>query len=168
MAEIRIERRWQKLTLPRLGSSVRITSPRSSFLPGNQKSASRGSPRLFGFWGSTKLADSEPFILESPHIPCWREGGSRGMASLYLVIGSQGSARELKPAHPIVQCRFVPNKHADRQPFFLKEHGCSLCAADSSGGRYYCASFGLSTSFSTSRRSSEGIVCPATTRERSV
>ena len=37
---------------------------------------------FFIFWGSTKLADSGPFILESPHIPCWREGGSRGMASL--------------------------------------------------------------------------------------
>lgn len=64
-----------EIDVSKVGASVRIASSAPV-------SKSRGSPRLFGFLGSTKLADSGPFILESPHIPCWREGGSRGMASL--------------------------------------------------------------------------------------
>lgn len=102
-----------EIDVSKVGASVRIASPAAV-------SKSRRSPRLFHFLGSTKLADSGPFILESPHIPCWREAAREEWLRSYLGIGSQGSASELKPAHPIVQCRFVTNKHADRQPSFLK------------------------------------------------
>lgn len=119
-----------EIDVSKVGASVRIASRAPV-------SKSRGSPRLFGFLGSTKLADRTFHIGESSHSMLAGGAAREEWLRSYLGIGSQGSASELKPAHPIVQCRFVPHKHADRQPFFLKEHSCSLCAADSSGGRHY-------------------------------